>query len=282
MHRTLKNSVLLGLFGLASISALAATAPDPGDYTGLPAGTDLALLYYNHVTADNLYQNGNKAASDIGLKADIGIARFVHFTKWGDYLVDPQIVVPFGSQKLDLTNSKTSGLGDVIFGGTLWTKADLANGEHLGWSVFVTAPTGDDKNKGFAVSDNRWKVELAAGYIKRFAPKWSIDLIPQVEFYDDDRKTGTKRDPMFRGFAHLRYHLSDTAHVAISYRHAVGAKETLNGNQVAKAMNDNAVLLTGAMFLDKSWRVQLQAAQDINVENGPKTTTLAAQLLFVY
>lgn len=282
MLNKLKISVLLGLMGLVTMPAFAATAPDPGDYTGLPAGTDLALLYYNHVTADDLYVGGQKASSDLGLKADIGIARFVHFTKWGDYLVDPQIVIPFGSQKVDLTGSKTSGLGDVIFGGTLWTKADLANGEHLGWSVFVTAPTGDDKNKGFAVSDNRWKVELAAGYIKRIAPKWSVDLIPQVEFYDDDRKTGTKRDPMFRGFAHLRFHLSDAAHIAISYRHALGAKETLNGTQVAKAMNDNAVLLTGAMFLDKNWRVQLQAAQDLNVENGPKTTTLAAQLLFVY
>jgi hypothetical protein len=260
----------------------AATAPDPGDYTGLPAGTDLFLMYGYHTTADDVYADGKKVVDKLGLKLDLGLLRYVHFTKWGDYLVDPQIVVPFARQKVGLGDSRTSGLGDVILGGTLWTIADLANGEHLGWSVFVTAPTGADKDEGFAVSDNRWKVELAAGYIRRLAPKWSIDLIPQVELYQDDRSTDVKRDPMLRGFAHLRYHVSDATHLALSYRHAWGAKEKLAGATVKSAMNDGTVLLTAASFLDKQWRLQLQYAHDMQVENGPKTRTIGAQLLYAY
>lgn len=260
----------------------AATAPDPGDYTGLPAGTDLFLMYGYHTTADDVYADGKKVVDKLGLKLDLGLLRYVHFTKWGDYLVDPQIVVPFARQKVGLGDSRTSGLGDVIFGGTLWTIADLANGEHLGWSVFVTAPTGADKDEGFAVSDNRWKVELAAGYIRRLAPKWSIDLIPQVELYQDDRRTDVKRDPMLRGFAHLRYHVSDATHLALSYRHAWGAKEKLAGATVKSAMNDGTVLLTAASSLNKQWRLQLQYAHDMQVENGPKTRTIGAQLLYAY
>jgi hypothetical protein len=268
---------------LACASAThAATAPDPGDYTGLPAGTDLFLMYGYHTTADDVYADGKKVVDKLGLKLDLGLLRYVHFTKWGDYLVDPQIVVPFARQKVGLGDSRTSGLGDVILGGTLWTIADLANGEHLGWSVFVTAPTGADKDEGFAISDNRWKVELAAGYIRRLAPKWSIDLIPQVELYQDDRSTDVKRDPMLRGFAHLRYHVSDATHLALSYRHAWGAKEKLAGATVKSAMNDGTVLLTAASSLSKQWRLQLQYAHDMQVENGPKTRTIGAQLLYAY
>jgi hypothetical protein len=268
---------------LACASAThAATAPDPGDYTGLPAGTDLFLMYGYHTTADDVYADGKKVVDKLGLKLDLGLLRYVHFTKWGDYLVDPQIVVPFARQKVGLGDSRTSGLGDVILGGTLWTIADLANVEHLGWSVFVTAPTGADKDEGFAISDNRWKVELAAGYIRRLAPKWSIDLIPQVELYQDDRSTDVKRDPMLRGFAHLRYHVSDATHLALSYRHAWGAKEKLAGATVKSAMNDGTVLLTAASSLSKQWRLQLQYAHDMQVENGPKTRTIGAQLLYAY
>lgn len=279
----LSSALLLGLAAvMAPAATQAATAPDAGDYTGLPAGTDLALLYTYHVTGDDVYSRGNKVASNLGLKADIGIARFVHFTKLGDYLIDPQIVIPFGRQELGAPGSKTSGLGDIIFGGTLWTIADLAKGEHLGWSVFVTAPTGGDKNKGFSLSDNRWKLELAAGYINRIAPKVSIDIVPQVEFYQNDRTTGAKRDPMARVFGHLRYHLTSDTNLAFSYSHAWGAKETLNGVTTVSAKNDDTLYLTAQTFLDKKWRLQLQAAQDVNVENGPKTTSLGAQLLYIY
>lgn len=278
---SIRSTALAATLAFAG-TAHAATAPDPGDYTGLPAGTDLLLMYGYHATADDVYANGQKVVDNLGLKLDLGLLRYVHFTKWGDYLVDPQIVVPFARQKVSLGGSRNSGIGDVIFGGTLWTIADLPGGEHLGWSVFVTAPTGADKNQGFAVSDNRWKLELAAGYIRRLAPRWSVDLIPQLEFYQDDRSTDVKREPMLRGFAHLRYHVSDATHLAVSYRHTWGAKEKSAGATVKTAMDDGTLLLTGASSLNKQWRLQLQYAHDMQVENGPKTRTIGAQLLYAY
>jgi hypothetical protein len=63
---------------------------------------------------------------NLDLSINAGILRYVHFMKLGDYIIDPQIILPFGSQKIGLSDSKTSGIGDLIFGGTLWTIADLA------------------------------------------------------------------------------------------------------------------------------------------------------------
>ena len=261
----------------------AATNPDPGDYTGLPAGTDISLVYAVNASGDKVYANGNKVPMpDLGLDLNIGIFRHVHFMKLGGYLIDPQIVIPFGRQTVGLSGAKSSGIGDVIFGGTLWTIADLAKGEHLGYTAFITAPTGAHKSKGFGLSDNRWAADLQVGYIRRLAPKWSVDLIGQAEFYQRERSTGAKRDPLVRGHAHVRYHLSEASHVAASLRQSIGGEEKLNGTTLAGRKNDTNLQLTWASFLTKQVQVQLHYAQDVKVENGPKLTTAGVRALYAF
>lgn len=268
--------------GLSASPAFADVRPDPGDYTGLPAGTNLLLAYAQFPRGDKVYSKGNKVVDNLDLSVNAGILRYVHFMKLGDYIIDPQIIVPFGNQKIGLSDSKTSGLGDVIFGATLWTLADLAKGEHLGWSVFFTAPTGGDKNQGFALSNNRWATDLQVGYIRKLSDKWTIDLIGETEFYQDQRDTKAQKDPLLQAHGHLRYHLSDATYVAATYRHAWGAKEKLDGVELAGAKNNGTAMLTWASFVDKQWQVQLQYAQDLKIEEGPKTSSLQARVLYVY
>lgn len=268
--------------GLSASPAYADVRPDPGDYTGLPAGTNLLLAYAQFPRGDKVYSKGNKVVDNLDLSVNAGILRYVHFMKLGDYIIDPQIIVPFGSQKIGLSDSKTSGLGDVIFGATLWTLADLAKGEHLGWSVFFTAPTGGDKNQGFALSNNRWATDLQVGYIRKLSDKWTIDLIGETEFYQDQRDTKAQKDPLLQAHGHLRYHLSDATYVAATYRHAWGAKEKLDGVELAGAKNNGTAMLTWASFVDKQWQVQLQYVQDLKIEEGPKTSALQARVLYVY
>lgn len=268
--------------GLSASPAFADVRPDPGDYTGLPAGTNLLLAYAQFPRGDKVYSKGNKVVDNLDLSVNAGILRYVHFMKLGDYIIDPQIIVPFGSQKIGLSDSKTSGLGDVIFGATLWTLADLAKGEHLGWSVFFTAPTGGDKNQGFALSNNRWATDLQVGYIRKLSDKWTLDLIGETEFYQDQRDTKAQKDPLLQAHGHLRYHLSDATYVAATYRHAWGAKEKLDGVELSGAKNNGTAMLTWASFIDKQWQVQLQYAQDLKIEEGPKTSSLQARVLYVY
>lgn len=262
----------------------AASSPDPGDYTALPAGTDLTLLYLQNLRADSTYSGGNKVAlpRDLDLNLRLGLLRQVHFMKLGGYTIDPQIIIPFARQTLGLTDSSASGIGDITVGGTLWTIADLPGGEHLGYSLFVTAPTGAAKDKSFAISDDRWAADLQVGYIRRLAPNWSIDLIGQTEFYQDRRDTGARKDPLGRAFVHLRYHLSDATHLAASLRYAVGARESLGGTTLSGSKNDTNLTLTWASFVTKQVQVQTQYSQDLHVENGPKLNMLGLRLLYAY
>jgi hypothetical protein len=276
------TSTLALCLAIASGGSLAATSPDPGDYTALPAGTDLLLVYGQQIKADKIYAKGQEVLGNADLTVNVGLLRWVHFTKWMGYTVDPQVILPLGSQKLGLTGDKASGLGDVIFGGTLWTIADQASGENLGWSAFVTAPTGADKDKGYALSDDRWALDLQVGYIRKLAPSWTLDVVGQTELYQDRRDNHSSKDPMVRGFAHLRYHLNEASHLALSYRHTLGARVTLDGTELSGRKNDGNVTLTWASFLTKQVQLQLQASQDVKVENGPKTTTLGVRALYAF
>lgn len=277
-----RRAALCCCAGLLSASALADVKPDGGDYQAAPPGTDLLVTYYQHHVADKVYAGGKQVSDKLDLGLDIGLLRYVHFTQLGDYIIDPQIIVPFGRQRVGQAGQTTDRLGDITFGGTLWTIADMQRGEHLGWSTFITAPTGSDKNRGFALSQNRWAADFQVGYVRRFAPQWSLDAIGEVEFYQNDRQSGSRRDPLLQAHTHLRYHWSDATHLGVSYRHNWGAQETLNGATLADRRNNGNLTLTWASFVAPSWQVQLQYSHDTQVKQGPLTRGIQARLVKVF
>ncbi|PNQ48931.1 transporter, partial [Vibrio agarivorans] len=91
------HSSLFGL--LAGFSANASAVDvDAGDYTALPAGTNVGLLHYQHAERNiRLYANGHKQPLDAGLNSDMGKLRGVHFMELGGYIVAPQVSLPFGN-----------------------------------------------------------------------------------------------------------------------------------------------------------------------------------------
>lgn len=113
------------LFGLLSSFCAGASAldVDAGDYTAMPAGTNVGLLYYQHAERNRLYANGDKLPLDAGLDSDIGILRGVHFMELGGYIVDPQFLLPFGNMRAkdDLSAlGSDSGTGDLMLAATVW------------------------------------------------------------------------------------------------------------------------------------------------------------------
>lgn len=282
MQQTLNGLAAALALSLSAGAALADVKPDASDYQAAPPGTNLLIPYYQRHTADELYSRGNKVTDKLDMDLDVGLLRLVHFTKLGDYIINPQIVMTFGRQNIGLADAKTSGLGDLILGSSLWTIADFEHGEFLGGSVFLTAPTGNDKSKGFALSQNRWALDLQLGYVKRLNAKWSIDAIGEVEFYVKDRKTDVERKPLFQIHTHLRYHLSDATHLAVSYRHNWGARERLNGLTLEGDRNNGNLTLTWASYVQPDLQVQLQYSHDTNVHVGPLTRGIQTRLVKVF
>ncbi|WP_443694175.1 transporter [Pseudomonas sp.] len=283
--KTLSTLTLSALFaGLAPL-AQADVKPDPGDYTALPKGTDVVVLYQQNPRGDKVYSGGKKVADNLDLDMTVGVLRLIHFTEFFNTGLtwDPQIVIPFGYQKTGATDSKNSGLGDITFGGTVWTIADLAKNEHLGWSVFVTAPTGSEKNQGFALSSNRWALDFQVGYIKGLTDKITWDVIAETEFYDEQRSTAAKKDPLLQLHNHLRYNFTPDTYAAISYRHNWGARETLDHETLATSRSNGTLGFTVATMLSKQVQVMGQLMHDTSVREGVKIdNSLQFRLAYFY
>ncbi|WP_246883106.1 MULTISPECIES: transporter [unclassified Pseudomonas] len=283
-------SGLCKVASLATVAALSSAAladvkPDPGDYTALPKGTDVVVLYQQNPRGDEVYSGGHKVADDLDLRMNVGVLRLIHFTDFfgTGYTWDPQIVIPFGYQEVGLSDSKTSGLGDITFGGTLWTIADLERNEHLGWSVFFTAPTGSDKDEGFALSNNRWAVDFQVGYIKGLTDRITWDVIAETEFYSDQRSSDSKKDPLIQLHNHLRYNFTPETYAAISYRHNWGAKETLDGTTLATSHDNGTAGFTVATMVNKRLQLMGQVMRDVTVREGVKIdNSLQFRLAYFY
>jgi hypothetical protein len=280
--RSWRSRALALLATALANAANAAGAPDPGDYIPAPPNATVAALYAQRLEADKVYADNKRVAGNLGLRLDVGVARFMHYFEWMGKPADVELILPFGRQRISSASDNESGVGNLTLGTTLWTMADEAAGNYLGWAAYLSLPTGQKRAEQFFASEDRYALDLEGGYITRLADKVSLDLIGQAEFYTRDRTSDTSRRPLVRAFAHLSYHLSDTTRLAFSVRQSHGTRERLNGLTVIGPRNDTNLMLTWAQQVTEAMQLQLQYAQDVKVRNGAAVKGFQARAAFVF
>ncbi|AIO73013.1 transporter [Burkholderia multivorans] len=272
----------LKLAGLAS-ACLMAAAPahaidvDAGDYTALPPGTNVGLLYYQHAERDKIYARGNRVA-DGNLDSDVGILRYVHFMSIGGFTVDPQILLPFGSLRgTDNLSALGSGSGvaDPILAASVWLVNDPQKKRYFGITPFIYIPVGSyDKNKALNLGENRWKFALQAGYITPLTDKITLDLIGDVTVFGNNNKFGPgegtlKQDALVQTQAWLRYNITPTFDVRAGFSYAFGGKTKVNGVAQDDNTNTSKFSFGFAWFPAPTLQVLGTYGRDISVRNGP-------------
>ena len=270
-------SVAISAAGTFSTQA-AEEAADPGDYDALPAGTNLAILYGQYGSADKFRANGDLTPGDAGLDTKIVLARLVHYMDIGGYIVDPQIILPFGQVELKepldtIAASSESGIGDPTLGATVWLLNNPEQREYLGLSAFASVPIGDyEADKGpINIGENRWKGIFQLGYVRSLSDNVILDLIAEYSvFEDNDDFLGFRlqQDATQSGQAHLRYILSPGTHLGLSYYHDFGGETNVGGLDQDDELDNNRWLATFATFVAPTLQLQIQGGQDINSENG--------------
>lgn len=252
---------------------------DAGDYTALPPGTNLGLLYYQHAERTELYSDGDTVLNDAKLKSDVGILRGVHFMDIGGYTVDPQFLLPFG--QLDAGGQisalgNESGVADLILAATVWLHNDPKNKTYFGITPFLFLPTGSyDHNSVLNLGENRWKAVLQAGYITPLSEKFTLDLIGDVTWYGENDEFGPakatlQQDLSYQAQAWLRYHLTDATHLALLYSHVWGGETEVNGMEQDDRLSTGKVALSVGHFFDPSLQGLATLGQDVSVDNGFK------------
>lgn len=262
--------------------AHAASAPDAGDFVALPPGTNLMLLYAQETRANALYDGQRKVADDLGLRVDTGIARYVRYEEVAGHIVDWELILPFGRQRIQSLDNTQQGVGSLIFGGTAWAIADDERGRYLAGAAYITTPTGSHKTEGFALASDRWAADMQIAYIHQITGPWFAEFLAQCEVYSPDQTTHVRRDPFWRGFAYLRYAYAPNSHLALSVRHGVGARETLDGQVVTPSRQETNVALTWAVALGEQAQLQLQYARDVRVRNAPRQDIYTARLAYAF
>ena len=279
MTKTISKTKMLA--AVAAMGAAAAMQPahaidvDAGDYTALPAGTNLGLVYYQHAQRNALYGNGNKAPGNNKLNSDVGILRGVHFMDIGGYIVDPQFLLPFGKlqAKGDLgpVLGSGSGVGDLILAATVWlTKPGEKT--HFGITPFIVAPTGKyDKNEALNLGENRWKFILQGGYITPLSEKVLLDVVGDVTLFgkNKDAPGGTlKQDAQYQAQTFLRYQLAPTSDVRVGLSHTWGGETRVNGVDQNSKQRTTKYHVGFSHFLGAKTQVLATVGRDGSVENG--------------
>lgn len=289
LHR--RAAPALAAMALCSAFNAHAVDIDAGDYTALPPGTTLGMVYYQHATRDRLYANGDQAPIRPKLTSDIAIARGVHFMKLGDYVIDPQFLLPFGrlSASRDIAAmGRNSGVGDLMLAATLWLTKP-GDSEHFGITPFLWLPTGQyDRNDALSLGENRWKAALQAGWIKPLGKSVTMDLAADVTVFgknDDFGATSAtlrqKAQFQFQGL--LRYHLSPTSDLRLGLSHLTGGETKVNGVAQSDRQSTTKVSFGGAVFVTPQTQLLATIGRDLQVRQGFKENArLNLRLLQVF
>jgi len=272
------------LFSIALVASItshvefaAAVDVDAGDYTALPAGTNLAMAYYQDATRDALYSSGDKQPIDAGLDSRVGILRGVHFTEIGGYIVDPQFLLPFGEleAKDDLSAlGDAKGFGDLILAATVWLVNQPESSTYFGITPFVYVPTGDYKHDdALNLGENRWKFVLQGGYITGLSDKWTLDLIGDVTLYGENDEFGAskatmKQDPSVQLQGFLRYQLAANWDLRGGLSHTFGGETKVGGVNQDDQIKTSKFTLGTSWFVAPTLQFSVNYGRDIEVENG--------------
>lgn len=250
---------------------------DAGDYTALPAGTNLALLYYQQASRDALYVDGRKAPLDAGLDSSVGILRAVHFADVADHRIDVQFLLPFGRLEArdDLSAmGSVNGLGDLILAGALWLLNDPDAGRYFGMTSYLFLPTGDyDHNKALNLGENRWKFVLQAGYITPISERVTLDVVGDVTVFGDNDALGAThatlaQKPLYQLQTFLRYHLTPQWDLRAGLSHAFGGETEIDGMDQDDRMRTTKASVGTAWFATPTVQVVFNYGRDLSVENG--------------
>jgi hypothetical protein len=277
LPRPLRALAAVAAAALMSLPAQAIDV-DAGDYTALPPGTNLFLLYGQHATRDKLYADGDRVGINPKLDSTVGILRGVHFMDIGGYIVDPQFLLPFG--KLDAGRDisalgSNTGVADLILAATVWfNKADSKT--HFGITPFLFVPIGQyDNNEPLNLGENRWKFALQAGYITPVTDKLTLDLVGDFTIHGKNNDFGPGSDELkqkvlfqFQGF--LRYHLSPATDLRLGLSHVTGGETEVNGVDQDNRLSTSKFNIGASHFIGPKTQLLATYGRDLSVRNGFK------------
>ncbi|MGI4839055.1 MAG: transporter [Janthinobacterium lividum] len=281
MHINSRSRLGALALALGSTKAMAVDV-NAGDYTALPAGTNVAAWYQQYSHSDRFNADGGADSTrQTSLKSNISILRLIHFMDIGGITVDPQILLPFGhvydarigGQSL----GSASGMGDPIVGATFWLvnqPSAGASGRYFGITPLLYLPWGRyDRHDALNLGENRFKGDLQLGWVEPLWGRFSMELYGDAVVYghNDDAGSGRqtlKQDPTYQLQGNLRYDFNPTQRVALGYSASTGGKQYLDGDYTGQKTEVQQVRLEFQQMVGQRVQLSAQLTHDVRTVGG--------------
>ena len=280
---------LRGLAGAAGAAlALAAAAPaaaidyQPFDWVPLPAGTNVAMLYYDYGQS-NEFNNQYTGTTKARLDSHIGVARYLHY---GDlfghrYVLD--FIAPFGS----LTDGKIgdsrlgsrAGFGDPEVSVGYWFVNDPSQRRYLSGVVFVTLPVGTyDHNRALNLGANRWQNDLQVDFTQGLGRRYTIDLSADWIVYGANTDAGQNRRTLEQNATYGAYvwltrdvtseirriaPRAGQAYLSVGYAGTWGGAEKLDGLRTGDRTEEQQIRLAYSQFVTPKLEATVSLSHDV-------------------
>ncbi|VDC29362.1 transporter [Pseudogemmobacter humi] len=273
-------------------AALPAMAIDvgPADYTLMPGGTKMGLLYLQHLSSDRFILNGAEVPGS-KFSANVAILRGLNYTTIGDETVLLQFVLPVS----DISTAQIGGgalpveegLGDLTLGITYWPvkPANPETGTTIGLTAFLTAPTGAYEMGSVGIGEGTWTLTPQIGLIQGLGNGFYLDAVADVALSLDHTENGVEvsRDPAWQVQAMLRKQFSPETNFALGLSGQFGGDLTVGGVGTGQKIRRDQIRLYGSTFIGEGLQIQGMLARDLHVEGGFEYSTVAqVRLLKVF
>lgn len=272
------TAAFAALFACATMAGEArAIDISPGDYTYLPAGTNIGLAYLTYQSASSFRDKAGNSFPDSKGEAAIGIARLVHYGETAGVGWGLQAFVPFGAISqariggADL--AKADGLGDLVLGATLFPihSAD-PTGTTIGITGYLGLPTGNYSPTKASVGSGAFTFTPQLGINQGLGNGFFLDVALDGSFYGDHTNDGisVKQDPTLQTQAYLRYAVSKATSVSFGYSGTFGGQIYFNGIAGLTKTREDQLRLFANTFVTQTLQVQGMIGTDVSATGGFK------------
>ncbi|WP_417266763.1 transporter [Celeribacter baekdonensis] len=246
----------------------------PADYTIVPSGTTVGMVYYQHLSSET-FRLGDTEVPGSEFDANVAILRGLQYSEIAGLPAVWHLVMPFADISTadlgGLSQATSSGLGDTTVGLTLWPvqPSNPDTGTTFGVSLFATAPTGSYDPSRLGIGEGTWTLTPQVGIIQGLGNGFFFDGALDVAFQADHTEAGVDygRKPSWQGQAMLRKQWGPSS-ITIGYSGQRGGAQEVNGVETGVKTHRDQIRLYGTHWLNQTTQLQGMYAKDIDVEGG--------------
>lgn len=275
--KTCVAAAMLSAGTFLTATPAAAIDVSPGDYTVLPSGTTIGLLYFNYGTSKTLNVDGAGNIPGSKLQTEVGLLRGLHYTDIGGVPVLFHAILPFGSISTarigGVDQPVDDGFGDLTLGATVYPiHSNDPTGTTLGFSTFISAPTGAyDANK-LSLGSGTWTFTPQIGLQQGLGNGFFLDVYADTAFRLDHTESGQdiSRSPSTELQAYLRYQFDQKTSVSFGYAGFFGGKSEVNDVYTGLKTRSDQLRLFANTFVLPDVQLQGMVGTDLDAKGGFK------------